>query len=343
MMSKNLIYIFGGAIGDALLGVQLAHTLEAAQSESRLTLISTRKNNFVRQLLELVPEVRYRELPRRDIRSWFALPRLALSTHGVVFLEPFQDVVPAWWKIIARAATLLPGSVEARCQSRPRVLPARVRTLSYDPATDNLFSMIAGVAPLLGTRAVPAPVPSLPTPVCSLAPAHPFVLFHFFAGSYRRSFPVEKVRPLLEAARETFPLHEFVLTCAHQEESTARKMVEGVSGARVEVSPHARELLCLLARSSVCVGVASGVTHIAAHLSVPAVVLCNLSDPCWLPSYNPDTVLLYEKVRCRCHGDKTGNCGIVTPEGLVYRCLYDITTESIIAEMHRLVAGESKT
>ncbi|MDP2665439.1 MAG: hypothetical protein Q8P23_02195, partial [bacterium] len=63
-MPKHVIYIFGGAIGDALLGIQLAHTLTAAQYPGRLTLISTRKSDFVRQIVEMVPEVEYREMPR---------------------------------------------------------------------------------------------------------------------------------------------------------------------------------------------------------------------------------------------------------------------------------------
>ncbi|MDO8576563.1 MAG: glycosyltransferase family 9 protein [bacterium] len=339
-MPKHFLYIFGGAIGDALLGIQLAHTLRVAQSEGRVTLISTRRSSFARQIAAVVPEVEYRELPRGDVRSWFALVGLAVRPHGVVFLEPFQDVVSVWWKIIARMATLFPGSIEVRCQSRPQKAPARVRVLPYDPTTDNLFSMIARVVPLWGGRAVPAPAPSLPALSCTTTPARPYILFHFFAGNYRRSFPVEKVRPLLADARKKFPLHEFVLTCAHQEERAAREMVEGISDARVIVSPPAHELLCLLRQSDGCVGVASGVTHIASHLGVPSVVLCNLSDPCWLPSYAKNTVQLSAREYCGCHGDKTGECGVRTPGGVVYRCLYDITTERIIEEMKRFASSK---
>ncbi len=336
-MPKNLIFIFGGAIGDALLGVQLAHTLEATGSQSRLTLVSTRKSNFVRQLLELVPQVEYREMVRSDIRSWFVLASLALSPHGVVFLEPFQDRVPQWWKIVARVATLLPGSIEVRCQSRPQAVPARVRTLSYSPQTDNLFSMVARIVPLWGARVVPAPSPSLPTPRDCAIPAKPYLLFHFFAGAYRRSFPIEKVRPLLLSARGQFPLYEFILTCAHQEEATARAMVEGIPGTRIEVSPHARDLLCLLKQSSACIGVASGVTHIASHLSVPSVIMCNLSDPCWLPTYAKKSVLLSARENCGCNGNKTGECNVETPGGGMYRCLYDIKTADIVAEMSNMI------
>lgn len=340
-MPKHFIYIFGGAIGDALLGVQLAHTLEKAYPTSRLTLISTRKSSFVRQVLELVPQVEYMELLHDDIYSWFSLLKFVFSAHGVAFLEPFRDPPPFWWKIIARMATLFPGGIEIRCQSHPQKVPARVCVILYDPRTDNLFSMISRVVPLWVGHSVSILTPFLPVQVCLQGPKNAYILFHFFAGTYRRSFPIEKVRPLLAVAREKFPSHEFILTCAHQEESAAREMISGISDARVKVSPHARDLMCLLKQSAVCVGVASGITHIASHLEVPSVVMCNLSDPCWLPTYAKNTVLLSAREHCGCNGNKTGECGAKTQEGIVYRCLYDIKTESIITEMSRLVVQKS--
>lgn len=343
-MSKQYVFIFGGAIGDSLLGVQLAHILEVAFPSSRLIMISTRESNFVRELLELIPQVEYRELLRNDIFSWCALLRLSCSPHNVVFLEPFQDATPLWWKIIARMTTLFPGSVEIRCQSRPQKVPARIRVISYSSVTDNLFSMIARVVPLWGGSPLPAPAPSLPVPVCFSSPAQPYILFHFFAGAYRRSFPIEKVRSLLVAAREKFPRYEFLLTCAHQEEMVARKMIEGIPDTRVEVNPHAKELVCLLEQSSICVGVASGVIHIASHLGVPSVAMCNLSDPCWLPTYAKNTLQLSAREDCGCHGDKTGDCGVLTSGGIMYRCLYDIRTERIISAMERqLTSLQPKT
>src|SRR3989338_8802883 len=99
-MTKRILFIFGGAIGDALLGVQLARTLVAAGSDATLMLVSTRKNFFLRQLMESVPQAAYRELPRGSVHSWLALAGLALAPHGAVFLEPFQDTVPLWRKII---------------------------------------------------------------------------------------------------------------------------------------------------------------------------------------------------------------------------------------------------
>ncbi|MSR70797.1 hypothetical protein EXS62_02040 [Candidatus Kaiserbacteria bacterium] len=335
-MHKEYIFIFGGAIGDALLGIHLGQTLAAAAPGSRLTLLSTRKSSFTKQLVDLVPEVAYREMPKDRIGSWLALLGLALSPHGVAYLEPFRDATPLWWRIIARAATLV-GGVEVRCQMRDIPAPARVRVIRYDSKTDNLFSMIEGVVGAWGYEAQHAQ-PSLPAPACTPYQGRPYILFHFFAGTYRRSIPVDHARDLLTAARREYPQHEFILTCAHNEAAAARRIAEGMVDTQVEVSPPASTLLCLLAQASMVVGVASGVTHIAAHLRAPSVVLCNLSDPCWLPTYNPEVVLLAAREECGCNGDKTGECNVETPEGGVYRCLYFIKTSDIISGMRGLLS-----
>lgn len=332
MIPKKALFIYGGAIGDTLLGIQLAHAIETAGADTKLTLLSTRASGFSRQVAEAAG-VHYQELPREKLLSWILLLRFALSPHAAIYLEPFQDKIPTWWKIIARMTTLMPGSVEAHCQSRSQPVPHRVHVVSYSPQKDNLFEMIAQVPAAWGAAKMASPVPWLPKPQCSQTPERPYILFHFFAGAYRRSFPIEKVVPLLTAARKEFPQHEFILTCAHGEEVAATRMIEGISDARIEISPSAEKLFCLLTQSSVCVGVASGVTHIAAHLKAPSVVLCNLSDPCWLPRYNPEVTMLSERANCKCNGDKTGDCGIETPSGLVYRCLYDISTERIVDAM----------
>lgn len=336
-MPKHFLYIFGGAIGDALLGVHLGRILVANFPDARLRIISTRKNKFVREILESLPFISYEEMPRNCLSSWIRLITLLRVPHAVAYWSPFRDSISLWWRIIAHMATFRSGSIEVRCQINTNKCKtsSRMRFVNYDCRTDNLFTTVEWILSAWDIQITRRFGPYLEKPINCTQIKSPFILFHFFAGSHRRSFPVGKVKLLLIEAREKFPKHEFVLTCGPQEEASARKMVEDISNAQVEVNPSARKLLCLLQQSKMCVGVASGITHIASHLDVPSVVLCNLSDPCWLPSYAKNSVLLYERSNCGCHGDKTGECWIKTVDGVVYRCLYDITIGRIIEEMSK--------
>jgi hypothetical protein len=114
-------------------------------------------------------------------------------------------------------------------------------------------------------------------------------------------------------------------------------LVEGVTNVTIKIDVAVSELLTLIKESDIVVGVASGVTHISSQLGQPSVVLCNLSDPCWLPTYAKTSRLLYDKTHCSCSGEKSGECSEMTPEGSVYRCLYNIKPESVVETMEEFL------
>jgi hypothetical protein len=338
----NYFFLFGGAIGDTLLGIQIGRVLAHNKPEAKLMLLTTRPNNFSRELVANIPFVEYRELPKNKVSSWLYLAALMVRPWSSVVYEPFVDPLSLWWRIILWSARIHPQSRGVQTQIHERPVPRKVKRLLYDSRTDNLFSTTAiRVIELWGISPAQNLQPMLELPVCPPSTHGSYILFHFFAGMYRRSLPIEKSVPLLKEARALYPNHKFVLTCATAEEDSARSMAQGIDNTEVIVNPHAQELLCLLTQAQLVVGVASGITHVAAHLKVPSVILCNLSDPCWLPFYNPDATLLYERKNCGCNGDKTGICEVQTSGGLVYRCIYDIPTERVINEMKRRI--EPKT
>jgi ADP-heptose:LPS heptosyltransferase len=150
--------------------------------------------------------------------------------------------------------------------------------------------------------------------------------------------PPEKVRPLLERAREVFPTYEFVLSAAPAERSRAMSMIAGMANARIESELSAQALLCLLQGATLVVAVASGIAHLAAHLDAPLIALSNLSDPYWLPTYNSRVVILADREHCRCRGNKSGDCSQTTADGEVFRCLYYIPTDRIVDSMQSLLA-----
>lgn len=328
------LYLYGGAIGDSLVGIHLGRWLAARRPGARLTLLSTRRNPFVRELVQNIPFVRYRELLKEDPRTWWHLGALLLSPSSVFAFEPTDVPVPPWWRLILGTATWLPTSREVRSQvvGHERAVPHGTKVVTVTPE-DNLFSVnVPRILAAWGIEPGGAVVPSLPMPAGAV-PSERTILFHFFAGSYRRSWPVEKVRPVLERARALFPEHAFVLTATPAERPRALRMIAGIDNARVEDDLSARELVRALAEADLVVGVASGVTHLSSHLGKPTIALANLSDPYWLPTYTAKTVLLANRAECRCKGNKEGECNERTPDGDVFRCLYFIPTDEVITAM----------
>lgn len=330
------LFLYGGAIGDTLLGIHLGRTLAQHEPGSSLVMISTRRQQFARELTQEVPFIAYREMQSKNPLSWLYLPYFALSTWKSAVFVPFVNPLSTWWKILLWCVRRS-GGTQIWCHINELPVPQGVEALRYSSKTDNLFDVAASIVGRWGISTPVSIQPSL-TPPTDCAPTKaPYIVFHFFAGAYRRSVPVEHARPILQEARALYTDYSFFVTCSSAEEESAKRMTQGIANTHVVVTPSAHELMCLLSNARGCVGAASGVTHIAAHLHVPSVVMCNLSDPCWLPTYNPEVVLLAERSNCGCNGDKTGECGAVTPEGVVYRCLYDITTESVIKSMQRVI------
>ncbi len=331
------MFLYGGAIGDTLLGIHIGRVLSENRPGIQLVMLSTRKSTFARELTQNIPFVMYRELNRNNPISWIQLLGLMFTRWNSVVFDPFASPVSTWWKIILWCTSRYPGGIHIRAQIHEQKVPSYSRVFLYDSRKTNLFDTPSSILEQWGIQTEKVPNPSLPMPACIPPHSKPYIVFHFFAGSIRRSVAPSHARELLVAARSRFPHHTFIVTCARGEEELAKQIGDITNNVIIKVGLSAQEIVCLLSHASMCVGAASGITHIAAHLPTPSVVLCNLSDPCWLPLYNLRVALLFERDRCGCNGDKTGECSEVTEEGVFYRCLYDIKTETVIKAMEEKI------
>jgi hypothetical protein len=327
------LYICGGAIGDSLLGMHLGRVLEARKPETRLTIVSTRRNDFVRELFECYG-VDYREWLKGDWRSWAEALLLLRSPWKVGLFEPVTVGLPLWWRVLLWLASRRADGLEVRYQMKlhEHPTPRRARVFVYDCSQTNLFDLAPRIADAWG---IPGeePKPRLEPPSSARPYPGPYIVFHFFAGHVRRSVSVEHSKELIKAARKAYPGYRFILTCAGSEALRAAEVAYGVADVELRADLPARDMLALLAHASLVVGAASGIVHLAAHMEAQTIALCNLSDPCWLPSYNKEVTLLAESSRCGCGGNRNGTCEIDTPEGTFFRCLYDIPIGAIIAAM----------
>lgn len=333
-MKRRYLYLYGGAIGDALVGIHTGRLLSENVPGARLELISARRNAFVREMVLDLPFIEYRELDKKDLSAWLTLPRYLFRTYSSAVYEPVTSDMPLWWRLILWCARQA-GGTQVRYQriGHESPVPKGAQRCTYDCQKESFFTDTP--LKILSAWKVPLNHISLPSlPKRPSSEEKPYILFHFFAANYRRSIPVDHARAILLAAREEFPLHQFVVTCAEDEVVRAKDMVAGVSNTRIDANLPAPDVIALLSGADTVVGTASGIIFVAVHLEVPVVALSCLVDPCFLPTYSTTTTILAARDECRCNNDKTGGCIVETPEGEVFRCLYFIPTKEVIDAMH---------
>ncbi len=339
-MNTRYLYLYSGAIGEALLGIHVGRTLAANVPGAVIEIVSPRPNTFVRELCAELPFTRYKCLPKEKLSGWAGLLELVRHPYTSVVLKPVTVDLPLWWRIILWCARMRKGSIQASYQmlGHESTVPKGVRSLIYDCPVESYFDTPPRLLALWGIPATVVPKPTLPA--TTEKPEEPYILFHFFAANYKRSIPTAHARAILAEARIAFPKHRFVLTCMDSERERAAEMCAGMERTELDSGRSAAQVLELLSGADLIVGTASGILLVASHLVKPVIALSCLCDFCWLPTFSPETVIIAARDECRCKPDKKASvCVEHTPEGDVFRCLYFIKTEEVIEAMkHKLIA-----
>jgi hypothetical protein len=287
------VYLYGGAIGETLYGIDVARALHEQMPQATLVFLSTRSVTFARELVEALPYASWRTCSKGDPRSWLLLLRLAAQENRVAVHQPVMGAMSWWWKIILFAASRHPKSVVACCAPKESVwpLPRRARVVGFSIAGPSIFETIPRMLEAWGCKGMRV-APHLPAELYGKAPSpEPVIVLHLFGGLLRRSVSASQGTELLATIAKAFPHHLLVLTCASHEEPLARAMAAGTS-AEVRSNLSAREAVSLLVSARAYVGVDTGMTHLAAHLGVPAVVLGHYANDSWMPTYSPTVRLV---------------------------------------------------
>jgi ADP-heptose:LPS heptosyltransferase len=135
---------------------------------------------------------------------------------------------------------------------------------------------------------------------------------------------------LVEELRQQYPTYGIVITGAEVDRAQAHEMA-AVSGDTVFLAIHLplQEVVGLIENAKLYIGVDTGPTHIAGVLHAPSIVLAQQKEPMWLPTYNPNATLIWEKKNCVC-GIPGKTCE-VREDGKPYRrCVYDISDAMIL-------------
>ncbi len=332
------IVFSNSSVGDFLIALIFCDQLRQASGAGEAYIFVPKQAAQFSLLASSYPHVHIHLLNRStiyaNVRTLFALAR----QHALVVTFPTFGILPWSIKILARLLTLTPGSMYVGFLDKsvaPKMWMSRWRT--FEP-TKSIWENLIEVAGLAGVLLPPETPRFTPPPVAwdslvgRLSLPKLYIVVHMCASTPRRSLPPQRWARILDALAVDLP----VLLTGTSADKSFINAVRAMMQKPDEVVDMAAqlslgELSVVLTHAAVYVGVDTGVSHLAALLRVPSVVVGNRSNPSWLPVYNPNGVVLTNAEHCVCTGEKRGDCFVVIEGISYYRCLVEVTDKEIVS------------
>ncbi len=173
-----------------------------------------------------------------------------------------------------------------------------------------------------------------------------YIVLHPFAATEKRTYPDSLSKALITYLIENFPDVKILLSAGPADVERARRMIDNIGMDDGQVllmsdlseNDFKREIQ-IIASAQLYIGIDTGVTHVAAHLNVPMIVLGNLSNPMWLPTYSNTATVLFSRENCTCTPDKKGDCQIMVDGQYYYRCMVEISWQSLCSAIELRLHG----
>ena len=168
-----------------------------------------------------------------------------------------------------------------------------------------------------------------------------YIVLHPFAGSFQRNLPQDKFAFLLKEIVEDYNEFQLIVIGNSSEKRKATEILANCGYEKKvlnlcgEVSLP--EICNLIELSNLFIGVDTGISHLAALLQKKSLILGNYSNPCWLPSYNKNSVILYDISRCHCAPCDKNKCFDECKTSFL-RCLVDISSKRIEENLEKLLS-----
>lgn len=344
--SINFWFFTGHSIGVTLLGI---HALEAARKEfsqqfnTKLFLVLTKKTDYVERMLINYPHITVVILERSS--PWFFVQLIfkkCIEKNYFLYPPNFGDAPLAvrWFSFLI-----------CRLNGRGRVI-AFTRDnkfknyffYSHRLLLDlhrNIFLAVAE-AWTLG-RAMEVSRPGL---IFSLDAEYAkelhykYIVIHPYGSSERRSYPSRYTQNLVDYLVNRYPDYKIIISGGPMDRGAAEFLIKKVRLPNNilfigDITKNDfSKMVQVISNACLYIGVDTGITHLAAHLRVPSIVLGNLSNPMWLPDYSGTTVTLANTEKCTCTGDKLGSCLRVVDGVEYYSCMVDVPWQTIVSTVN---------
>lgn len=344
---KPILCMNFGPIGDTLIMLALFDDILHLDPESRFVVISTRSVSMIRDLASAYPAVEVWQIPSK--------PFSLISFIVRVFSRRWTVLVPGSAKgysfhisLFFLALSYIPGNRtigfgDIRKQGGWLPFQTKLYVNIKQPILDNYRRMVPAFMPHADMKAVHSRPPqvllkTVQPAFFNLKPGS-YLVIHMFGTRVRLSFPPKRWRIFLGDLARRYPAMSFVLTGAAKDKVLIEEVSSGLPRMEISIDRPILEVAGMIERSALYVGIDTGITHLAAMLRKPSVVIGNNSNPLWWPSYNPNGVILVNLERCSCTGDKNDDCRVYEDGVGYHRCTYDIRAEDVFAAIEAKLPG----
>jgi ADP-heptose:LPS heptosyltransferase len=329
---RNLFYVSYGSIGDFLMTLNLAEDIHENDQRIGITVLATRNAAQLRDLAKCYSYITVRPIGRGHfIRTLFAL--LPSSCGRSIFvIPPTFGETPKLIYALGKILTIRSASKLIDFSMNPALVRPN-KTLYFEK--DKLFieniRQILNVLSMHSSRTVSYRYRKNPAILASLKlqPGN-YVVMAPYAANDQRSLPPSRWSTLLKHLKSEYT-EPIILLGAPSDRDRAQSLIDasGVEAINACEGLAFGDIATVVDACKLFIGVDSGLSHLAGCLQKESVIIGNLSNPSWLPKYNPRAHILFNADNCTCMGDKGGDCIEVIDGRRYYRCMIQIPDEAI--------------
>jgi ADP-heptose:LPS heptosyltransferase len=341
---KTIVYLNSGAIGEFLMTLYFADLVDQSAKEQRipspLIRILVQKNySFLLQLAVEYPHIQIETVSSKQRFKNMLNARVGGTPRAVITQQTF-GTVPLIVKLFAWLIALGPNAKLIGFDDGKAYNKFFYNDLLKFDSTLPFAKEMGKLAERCGYPAtLTQPIlrwKKLPSQKERSGP----IVIHMCGTNPNRSFPIKRWNALLKELRIQYPKILFVCTGGTVDRPFIDAACEGVTNIQNAAGEmNVPELLDLFNTAKIFIGVDTGITHLASFRGVPSVIIGNLSNPTWLPTYNPNARILYNETNCTCDGLKGGDCSIIVDGQPYLRCLYDITDKSVFESVRAVIGS----
>jgi ADP-heptose:LPS heptosyltransferase len=330
---KKLIWLpTGGHMGDAIMILSLFGELIENNSQLEIDYLARRNAKLIAQLAQSYKKVNVISISGSFSHS-FQKTFPFLRERAILIAPPARNIHPASIKFLAFMARLR-GDFVLGFRDIARLQPYEV-VLNYD-RNARYIDNLRRLAQLAGLKTLPLGSPPSYEIESSLPENFPFInkayiVIHPFPhmATYK-TLPFKRWGVLLQKLRGLYPEYGIVITGAEVDRPQAEELDSILNkDLYLGINLPIQELAGVIKNSKLYVGVDTGPTHLAGVLHMPSVIIAQQNEPAWLPDYNLNASLIWDKIHCVC-GQPGKDC-VIEEDGLPYRkCVYFTSDETIL-------------